>query len=71
MAKELVTDELWEIVEPLLPEEPPQTPWRQTPLRRPGDSHGHRLRLEERHPLGTAPPEEMGCGSGLTCSGGA
>ncbi len=24
MAKELVTDELWEVIEPLLPEEPPK-----------------------------------------------
>ncbi|HZY66142.1 MAG TPA: IS5/IS1182 family transposase, partial [Rubrobacteraceae bacterium] len=24
MAKELVSDELWEVVEPLLPEEPPK-----------------------------------------------
>jgi transposase len=24
MAKELVSDELWEIIEPLLPEEPPE-----------------------------------------------
>jgi transposase len=24
MAKELVTDELWEVVEPLLPEQPPK-----------------------------------------------
>jgi transposase len=26
MAKELVTDELWEVIEPLLPEEPPGNP---------------------------------------------
>ena len=24
MAKELLTDELWEVIEPLLPEEPPK-----------------------------------------------
>lgn len=24
MARELVTDELWEVIEPLLPEEPPK-----------------------------------------------
>jgi transposase len=24
MAKELVTDEMWEVIEPLLPEEPPK-----------------------------------------------
>jgi transposase len=26
MAKELVSDELWEVIEPLLPEEPPKSP---------------------------------------------
>jgi len=38
MAKELVSDELWEIVEPLLPEEPPKP-------------KGGRPRLEERAAL--------------------
>jgi transposase len=70
MAKELVTDELWEIVEPLLPEEPPKP-------------HRGRPRLDDRAVLrgivfvlkSAIPwemlPQEMGCGSGLTCSGGA
>jgi len=66
MAKELVSDELWEIVEPLLPEEPPK------PI-------GGRPRLDERSALtgillvlkSGIPwemlPQEMGCGSGVTC----
>jgi transposase len=66
MAKELVTDELWEIVEPLLPEEPPKP-------------KGGRPRLDVRAALtgivfvlkSGIPwemlPQEMGCGSGVTC----
>jgi transposase len=66
MAKELVSDELWEIVEPLLPEEPPKP-------------QGGRPRLDDRAALtgivfvlkSAIPwemlPQEMGCGSGVTC----
>ena len=66
MAKELVTDELWEVVEPLLPEEPPKP-------------KGGRPRLDDRAALtgilfvlkSGIPwemlPQEMGCGSGMTC----
>jgi transposase len=66
MAKELVTDELWEIVEPLLPKEPPKP-------------KGGRPRLDDRAALtgivfvlkSGIPwemlPQEMGCGSGVTC----
>jgi transposase len=66
MAKELVSDELWEIVEPLLPEEPPKP-------------EGGRPRVDDRAALtgiifvlkSGIPwemlPQEMGCGSGVTC----
>src|SRR5215207_5661692 len=66
MAKELVSDELWEIVEPLLPEEPPKP-------------QGGRPRVDDRAALtgiifvlkSGIPwemlPQEMGCGSGVTC----
>jgi transposase len=66
MAKELVSDELCEIVEPLLPEEPPKP-------------KGGRPRLDDRAALtgilfvlkSGIPwemlPQEMGCGSGVTC----
>jgi transposase len=66
MAKVLVSDELWEIVEPLLPEEPPKP-------------KGGRPRLDDRAALtgilfvlkSGIPwemlPQEMGCGSGVTC----
>src|ERR687897_163336 len=66
MAKELVTDELWEIVEPLLPPEPPKP-------------RGGRPRVPNRAVLTGIVfvlktgipwemlPKEMGCGSGSTC----
>lgn len=66
MAKPLLPDELWERIEPLLPEEPPKP-------------KGGRPRVPDRAALtgilfvlktGTAweyLPQEMGCGSGMTC----
>src|SRR5437899_4287315 len=66
MSKPLVTDELWEIIEPLLPQEPPKP-------------KGGRPRVPDRAALGgiifvlksglpwNMLPQEMGCGSGVTC----
>ena len=66
MPKPLVNDELWAVVEPLLPEEPPK----------PG---GGRPRIDDRAALTgilfvlktgipwEMLPQEMGCGSGMTC----
>ncbi len=66
MAKELVTDALWEVIEPLLPKEPPKP-------------NGGRPRIDDRAALtgilfvlkSGIPwemlPQEMGCGSGMTC----
>ena len=66
MARELVTDQLWETIEPLLPPEPPKP-------------QGGRPRIEDRAALtgivfvlkSGIPwemlPKEMGCGSGMTC----
>ena len=66
MAKELVTDELWETIEPLLPPEPPKP-------------QGGRPRIDDRAALtgiifvlkSGIPwemlPQEMGCGSGMSC----
>ena len=66
MARELVTDELWETIEPLLPPEPPKP-------------QGGRPRIDDRAALtgivfvlkSGIPwemlPQEMGCGSGMTC----
>jgi transposase len=66
MSNELVSDDLWEIIEPLLPEEPPKP-------------KGGRPRVDDRAALtgivfvlkSGIPwemlPKEMGCGSGSTC----
>lgn len=66
MAKKLVSDELWEVVESLLPPEPDKT-------------DGGRPRIDDRAALtgiifvlkSGIPwemlPQEMGCGSGMTC----
>jgi transposase len=66
MTKELVTDDLWEIVEPLLPPEPPKP-------------RGGRPRVPDRAALTGIVfvlktgipwemlPKETGCGSGSTC----
>jgi transposase len=66
MAKKLVSDELWEVVEPLLPPEPDKT-------------DGGRPRIDDRAALtgiifvlkSGIPwemlPQEMDCGSGMTC----
>jgi len=66
MAKPLVSDELWTLIAPLLPEEPPKP-------------KGGRPRVDDRAALtgilfvlrSGIPwemlPQEMGCGSGMTC----
>jgi len=66
MAKHLVTDELWKIIAPLLPQEPPKP-------------KGGRPRVPDRAALTGIIfvlktglpweylPREMGCGSGMTC----
>lgn len=66
MARELVDDELWEIVRPLLPPPPHKSP-------------AGRTRLDERHIFTVILlilqtglpwkllPKEMGCDSGMTC----
>jgi|SRR5215210_1206523 len=66
MAKQLVTDELWTTIEPLLPKEPPKP-------------KGGRPRVSDRAALTGILfvlttglpweylPREMGCGSGMTC----
>jgi transposase len=66
MAKELVSDELWNTIELLLPEDPPKP-------------KGGRPRVDDRAALAgiifvlksgipwEMLPQEMGCGSGVTC----
>lgn len=68
MAKPLVTDELWEVVEPLLP--PPKPRRFRCPGRKPLDNRkaltGILFVLKSGIPWEML-PQEMGCGSGMTC----
>src|SRR5918995_267286 len=66
MAKELVTDELWEVVEPLLPEEPPKTKGGRPRLDNRAALTGILFVLQSGIPWEML-PRELGCGSGMTC----
>jgi len=68
MAKPLVDDGLWELIQPLLP--PPKPRRRLYPGRRPLDNRkvltGILFVLKSGIPWEML-PQEMGCGSGMTC----
>ena len=68
MAKPLLDDELWEIIEPLLP--PPKRRRRRYPGRRPLDRRkvvtGIMFVLKTGIPWEDL-PQELGCGSGMSC----
>ncbi len=68
MARELVSDELWELIEPILP--PPKPRRFRYPGRQPMDRRkvlsGILFVLRSGIPWEML-PQEMGCGSGMTC----
>ena len=68
MAKPILDDELWKLIEPLLP--PPKKRRRQNPGRKPKDRRsvltGILFVLKTGIPWEYL-PKEMGCGSGMTC----
>jgi transposase len=66
MAKELVTDELWEVIEPLLPEEPAKPKGGRPRIDGPQALTGIIFVLKSGIPWEML-PQEMGCGSGMTC----
>src|SRR3712207_4687135 len=66
MAKELVTDELWGVIEPLLPEEPPKPKGGRPRIDDRAALTGILFVLKSGIPWGML-PQEMGCGSGMTC----
>ena len=66
MAKELVTDELWEVVEALLPEEPPKPKGGRPRVDNRAALTGILFVLKSGIPWEML-PQEMGCGSGMTC----
>jgi transposase len=68
MAKPLVTDELWDIVQPLLPPAKPRR--KRYPGRKPIDDRKALTGILFILKTGTAwedLPAELGCGSGMTC----
>src|SRR5215217_2119089 len=66
MAKKLVTDELWETIEPLLPEEPPKPKGGRPRIDDCAALTGILFVLKSGIPWEML-PQEMGCGSGMTC----
>src|ERR671916_3130799 len=66
MANPLVTDELWEVIEPLLPPEPEKRRGGRPRIPNRDVLRGILFVLSTGLPWETLPPE-MGCGSGMTC----
>jgi transposase len=66
MSKELVSDKLWEVVEALLPEEPPKPKGGRPRIDDRATLTGIVLVLKSGIPWEML-PKEMGCGSGSTC----
>src|ERR671939_914973 len=66
MARELVTDDLWEVIEPLLPEEPEKPKGGRPRIDDRAAFTGILFVLKSGIPWEML-PQEMGCGSGVTC----
>src|SRR3712207_5674505 len=66
MAAPLVPDELWSILEPLLPPEPPEPKGGRPPVPNRAALAGILFVLRSGLPWEML-PAEMGCGSGVTC----
>src|SRR4051812_31781282 len=67
MAKELVSDELWKTIEPLLPEETPKPKGARPRVDDRAALTGIIFVLNSGIPWEMLPQEKMGCGSGVTC----
>jgi transposase len=66
MGKQLVTDELWETIEPLLPKEPLKLKGGRPSVPNRAVLKGIVFVVKSGIPLGML-PKEMGCGNGSTC----
>jgi len=66
MAKSLVSDELWELIAPLLPPEKPRPKGGRPPVPNRQALTGLLFVLRSGIPWEML-PQEMGCGSGMTC----
>src|SRR5215210_4352532 len=67
MAKELVSDELWKIIEPLLPQEPPKPKGGRPRVDDRAALTGIIFVLKSGIPWEMLPQEQMGCASGVSC----
>ena len=66
MAKPLLTDDLWSVIEPLLPPEKPRPEGGRPPVNNRAALTGIIFVLRSGIPWEML-PQEMGCGSGMTC----
>lgn len=66
MAKPIVSDELWAVIEPLIPARPPRPKGGRPPISDRAALTGILFVLMTGTPWEMLPPE-MGCGSGVTC----
>jgi transposase len=66
MSKPLVTDELWAVIEPLLPPEPPKPKGGRPRINNRAALTGIVFVLKSGIPWEML-PQELGCGSGMTC----
>lgn len=66
MAKKIVPDEIWDIIEPLLPPEPPKPDGGRPRVSNRAALTGNLFVLKSGIPREVL-PQEMGCGSGVTC----
>jgi len=66
MAKPLLPDELWELIEPLLPKRPARPKGGRPPIEHRAALTGILFVLRTGIPWEYL-PQEMGCGSGMTC----
>lgn len=66
MAKQLISDDLWAVIEPLLPPEPPKPKGGRPRIANRKALTGILFVLKTGIPWEYLPPE-MGCGSGMTC----
>ena len=66
MAKPLLSDELWQVIEPLLPIETPKPKGGRPPVSNRAALTGILFVLKTGIPWEML-PQEMGCGSGMTC----
>lgn len=66
MAPPLVTDDLWQVIEPLIPKRPPRLKGGRPPVPDRATLVGILFVLKTGIPWEYL-PQEMGCGSGMTC----